>query len=117
MSAVPLWVACDYPDFLLSKELNVHSVKPDCVDKRTGEVNSNYWRHKERYELTRLRYFFLDEMRRLQPGWVHIFGSSQRQRDFDFAVVNFDSENDMPDIYDWLEDVESGREGVKSLCM
>jgi aminoglycoside phosphotransferase (APT) family kinase protein len=117
VSVVPLWVACDYPDFLLSEGLDIQPVKGDFVDKRTGEVNSNYWRHKTRYELTQLRHFFLDEMRMLQPGWVHIFESSKRQRDFDFAVVNCDSEMDMPDIYDWLEDVESGREGVKSLCM
>lgn len=80
-----------------------------------GEVDELYWEHLEHYELTQLRCTFLDEMRRLQPAWVAIFNSSQRQRDFDFAVSACDDLFMMRGILNWLKDIESGAEGIWGL--
>ena len=42
----------------------------------------NYSEQRWLYEATLLRDIFIDEMRRLDAGWVEIFDKSQVKRDF-----------------------------------
>ena len=44
------------------------------------------------YELTKLRRYFLDEMRQLQPNWIEVFDSATAKRDFYIAAQNCDNE-------------------------
>ena len=115
VSALPLWKACYYP-FLLEEKPR-HS-KPDVGNYHhdaNGEISGLYWEHVWEYEATILRATFLDEMKRIEPGWVEVFNKSQLQRDFDFALRNCDNEFLARDIKQWIEDVSCGIEGPKSL--
>lgn len=115
VSALPLYAACQYPPFLLSKSVDIEPIKSRYQHDENGEVAELYWEHLEDYELTRLRRAFLAEMRRLQPGWVDVFESSQRQRDFDLAVMTCDGPFMLRRILNWLSDLESGAEKVQGL--
>ena len=64
------------------------------------------------YELTVLRRCFIDEMQRLEPGWIKIFESSKTQRDFDMAVRNCDNEFLARFINEWLDDFAPRKEVV-----
>ena len=86
VSALPLWKACDYP-FLL--EGRPRDEEPDQNEYRhadDGGPDSLYWEHLIEYELTRLRRYFLDEIRRLDPKWIEVFDSAKARRDFHIAV-------------------------------
>lgn len=87
VSALPLWKACSYPDFLESPTEN-GPPDPSRYDPNDGETM--YWYALENYEKTRLRQYFLDEMRRLEPKWIEIFEASQVKRDFDHAIICYD---------------------------
>lgn len=54
-------------------------------------------------------------MRRLQPGWVKVYESSQQQRDFVLAVEGADDSFMIRSILSWLSDVESGVNDVRGL--
>jgi hypothetical protein len=57
------------------------------------------------YELTKLRRYFLDEMRRLEPKWIEVFDSATARRDFHIAVQNCDNGFLATHITEWLDDV------------
>ena len=67
------------------------------------------------YELTKLRRYFLDEMRRLQPNWIEVFDSATAKRDFYLAAQNCDNEFVAKDITEWLDDVTRRNGAVRSL--
>ncbi|KAK3332336.1 phosphotransferase enzyme family-domain-containing protein [Cercophora scortea] len=118
VSALPLFTACQYPPFLQGKPNEIEPIKHIYQHDEHGQVDEIYWEHLEYFELTQLRRFFLDEMRRLQPGWVEIFESrtSQRQRDFELAVAACDDPFMLRRILKWLADMEeSGVENVPGL--
>jgi hypothetical protein len=54
-------------------------------------------------------------MKKLQPRWVEIFESSQRQRDFDLAVTNCGDTFMIRRISNWLADMDSGVENFQGL--
>lgn len=114
VSFFPLSIACNYPPFLVGEPLEVEPIKTQYTDSN-GEVAEVYWEHLEQYELTQLRLFFIEEMRRLQPGWVKVFESSQRQRDFVLAVQASDDLLTIRNILSWLHDLESGMTAVPGL--
>ena len=110
VSAVPLWKACCYPSFL---ESPVRELEPDrsryrCDEK--GIPNELYWEHMNDYEITFLRRYFMDEMRRLQPKWIRVFEASHMQRAFDFAVNNCDNGFLTWEINQWLDSIGTGTE-------
>jgi hypothetical protein len=57
------------------------------------------------YEQTKLRRYFLDEMRRLDPKWIEVFDSAKARRDFHIAVQNCDNEFFARHINEWLDDI------------
>lgn len=107
VSFMPLSIACQYPSFLEGKPNSTKPIKDQWQDE-DGELPELYWENLEYYELTKLRSFFLEEMRILQPGWVEVFESSQRQRDFVFAVEASDDPFMFRRILSWLKDLELG---------
>jgi hypothetical protein len=79
------------------------------------EPDSLYWEYLMEYELTKLRRYFLDEMRRLEPKWNEVFDSATAKRDFYLATQNCDSEFLAGDITAWLGKVALGNGVVCSL--
>ncbi|KAK9243412.1 phosphotransferase enzyme family-domain-containing protein [Lipomyces tetrasporus] len=115
ISALPLWIACQFPPILQGKPLDKEPIKSKYQHDENGEVVELYWEHLEDYELTQLRHLFLEEMQTLQPTWVEIFKSSQRQRDFDLAVTNGDDSFLIRRVRNWLNDMDSGVENFQGL--
>ncbi|KAL0943135.1 uncharacterized protein CTRU02_201021 [Colletotrichum truncatum] len=107
VSTLPLSIACQYPSFLQGHTLDTEPIKSKYQHDEDGEVTELYWEHLENYELTQLRRVFLEEMQKLQPGWVKVFYSSKRQRDYVLALEAFDDLFMIRRILSWLEDVES----------
>jgi hypothetical protein len=71
-------------------------------DSRPGSL---YREHLTEYEITILRRYFIDQMRMLEPEWIKIFETSQKQRDLDTAVENCDNEFLARSINGWLDDI------------
>ena len=115
ISAVPLWFACQIPPVLQGTPRHEEPVKAEYQHDKEGNVIEIFWEHLEEYELTQLRRVFLGEMGELQPEWVRIFESSQRQRDFDIAVTCCSDAFLIHTIRNWLDDVEKGVEGFQGL--
>lgn len=115
VSALPRWKACYYPSFL---EGRPREKKPELARykrEESGEPADLYWDHLMEYELTTLRRVFLDEMARLEPGWVEIFNSSQLRRDLDLAVQNCDSEILASYINEWIDEIVASPSNIRSL--
>ncbi|OBT67684.1 hypothetical protein VE03_03533 [Pseudogymnoascus sp. 23342-1-I1] len=114
VSAVSLWKACDFPEFLVEKP---RVVRPDQsnydLDNEGGA--DMYLRHSKEYEVTKLRQVFLGEMERVEPGWKEVFDRSQRERDLDYAVLNCDCVLGARDVRWWCDDVVAGRGRMLSL--
>jgi hypothetical protein len=115
ISALPLWMACQIPPLLQGKPLDEEPVKSTYQHDEDGNVVELFWEHVDNYELTQLRRVFLGEMQRLQPQWVEIFESSQRQRDFDLAVSSCNDSFLIRRIRNWLDDMDKGVEGFQGL--
>ncbi|KAL2022146.1 hypothetical protein VTK56DRAFT_5975 [Thermocarpiscus australiensis] len=115
VSALPLWFACQLPPFLQGKPLDQEPIKAMYRHDENGEVAKLYWEHLDNYELAQLRRLFLEEMQKLEPGWVDIYESSQRQGDFELAVAGCDDSFLIRRIRNWLSDMESGVENFQGL--
>ncbi|OJJ46198.1 hypothetical protein ASPZODRAFT_133198 [Penicilliopsis zonata CBS 506.65] len=102
VSALPLWKACDYPAFLQESPRRLEPDPRRYDREANGELADLYWEHRWEYEVTLLREIFVDEMKRLEPGWVDVFNKSHRQRDFDIAVENCDNEFVARHILAWI---------------
>lgn len=115
VSALPLWKACYYPSFL--EEPPRHS-EPDVERyhrEANGEPSDLYFEHLWEYEATLLRGIFIDEMARLDPGWMEVFEKSQSKRDFDIAVQNCDNELVARHIDAWIRDITASQDNLRSL--
>jgi hypothetical protein len=114
VSALPLWKACYFPAFLHGQPRETQP-NIELYDKGKPRPDGAYWEHLHEYEATLLRDVFMDEMRKLEPGWVVIFDASHLQRDFDTAVQYFDSGIVRHEIDKWIEEVTAGNEKPQSL--
>lgn len=115
VSALPLWMACNYPSFLEEKPRHTEPDVGRYHREENGELTELYWEHLFQYETTRLRQVYMDTMRHLEPEWVRVFETSQVQRDFEFAVQNCDSEIFAQRINRWADELASGGSGLRSL--
>ena len=115
VSALPLWKACQYPVILEGRDRDEQPIRDAYGREDNGEVNELFWEHLLEYELTRLRTFFLEKMSKLERGWIDVFRSSQKQRDFELAVQNCDNLFCLRTINAWLDDVEMKKESIDSL--
>ena len=112
VSALPLWKACQLPAFLHGRERNERPVKGNYFVEEDGEVNELYWEHLLEHEQTLLCSTFLEEMQRLESGWVDVYmkSSNRRKADFELAVQNCDIDFCIRDISIWLDKVAQGAE-------
>ncbi|KAK9233993.1 hypothetical protein V1525DRAFT_414548 [Lipomyces kononenkoae] len=115
VSALPLWRACYYPSFLEGVPRHLEPNIGRYHREGNGEPSDLYWDHLWEYETTILRDMFIYEMKRLEPGWVEVFNTSQLQRDFDIAVQNCDNELVARHINEWIEDITTGKVNLRSL--
>ncbi|CAG8098214.1 unnamed protein product [Penicillium olsonii] len=119
VSALPLWIACNFPAFLHGPPRND---KPDREqydveegEPEDGEPCDFYWENLRDYETTLLRDVFIETMKRLQPEWVDVFNKSQRERDLELAIQLCENEFFARDILAWVDDLAAGVENPRSL--
>ncbi|KAJ5189665.1 Aminoglycoside phosphotransferase [Penicillium cf. griseofulvum] len=115
VSAVPLWKGCDYPPFLEERPRRQEPVIGRYKLEDNGEPSELYFEHLWQYEATLLRDIFIDEMRRLDAGWVEVFDKSQIKRDFDYAVHHCDCCISARHIEAWIGDMAAGISNPRSL--
>ena len=115
VSALPLWKACQCPAFLQGRDRNDEPIRDAYGRAKNGDANDLFWEHWLEYEFTRLRSFFLKKMYKLECGWIDVFRSSQKQRDFDLAAQNCDNPFCFRTIHAWLDDVEQKKEPMRGL--
>ena len=82
ISALPLWYACQIPPLLEGKDRDEKPVKAQYEHDEDVYGIEHFWEDLDDYERMQLRRIFLAEMKRLQPEWVEVFESSQRQKRF-----------------------------------
>ena len=110
VSAVPLWKACQMPEFLVSRYID------EMGDDRPKRMDEEYivsQLAKDEaisLEKAQLRNLFLTEMRRLEPYWVDVYKTSERSADFEVAVQLCDSRSNTDTVGEWLRDIEQGKE-------
>ncbi|KAJ5927332.1 hypothetical protein N7516_009105 [Penicillium verrucosum] len=108
VSAVPLWKACSYPSFLEGRPRHSEPIPESYKPEDNGEPNELYFEHLWQHETTLLRGIFMDEMRRLDAGWMEVFDKSQVKRDFDCAVQECDMEFSARNTNAWIKDITAG---------
>lgn len=119
VSVLPLWKACQFPDFLTAterhKKPNRATYLPDNDECNSQEkdldnegVTNIYWEHMMEYELTLLRKVFLDEMRMLAPEWIENMEKGTDKADFDLAVKHCDDSWMAKTINVWLDAWDKG---------
>ena len=113
VSALPLWKACQYPAFLNGRDRDEEPLQQ--AYERDGEINDLFWEHLLEYELTRLRTYFLEQIKQLEPRWIDVYHQSQRLRDFDLAAQNCNEPFSLRIINVWLDDVEENGVEAQSL--
>jgi aminoglycoside phosphotransferase (APT) family kinase protein len=110
VSTVPLWKACQMPEFLVSSFID------EMGDDRQSYIDRNCAATQVLREQTvsrekaQLRALFVAEMEKLEPEWVEIYTSSVKLADFEVAVELCDSIFQLDLVNEWLDDLEQGRE-------
>ncbi|SPJ89689.1 uncharacterized protein FTOL_13050 [Fusarium torulosum] len=97
VSALPLWKACFYPKFLYAPPRHTPEEDP-LQDPDLLAVQDRF-----------LRAVFLQEMELQSPEWMHIYRTSVRQRDLNFAVDKIGNEDKQSQIEAWLTNLERGQ--------
>ncbi len=110
VSAVPLWKACQMPEFLVSRYIDeMGDDSPKRMDKEY-RVSQTAKDRAVSLEKAQLRDLFLTEMKKLEPRWVEVYKDSGRLADFEAAVQLCDSRSNTNTVGEWLRDIEQGRE-------
>lgn len=109
VSTVPLWKACQMPDFLVSRFID--EIGDDRPRHNDGENAAGRTSKDEAITLEKehFRACFLAEMERIEPEWVEIYKTSVRSTDFESAVHLCDSLFKSQVVDTWLQDVEQGK--------
>jgi aminoglycoside phosphotransferase (APT) family kinase protein len=111
VSTVPLWKACQMPEFLMSRYIDEME-----HDDKQGQVNGEGVEDKISKEESisrekeQLRTTFLMEMERIEPHWVEVYMTSVRLADFEVAVQLCDSVFVSDLVDEWLQNIEQGKE-------
>ena len=101
VSTVPLWKACQMPEFLSSTFIDEYGDDTPPSQAKSQAIATD----KER-----LRNVFLEEMKRIDPAWVDIYKNSLRQTDFDKAVQLCDSFFQADHVAEWVQHLEEEEE-------
>lgn len=122
VSALPLWMACHFPQFLQGREreeepvrsqfgedLEDESDNPAGVDALDNEgVTILYWQKLREYEQTVLRRSFLRQMEDLEPDWLVEREKGTTKADFEKAIEQCDDGFCFKMIRKWLDSLEGG---------
>ena len=103
VSALPLWRACQHPEFLIDRIRNEEPVK---ADYGTEDL---YWEHLLEYERGQLCQVFWTEMERLRSEWAEEYSKGKLKRDCERAVSNCDNGWSFKPVQAWLNAYHEGR--------
>jgi Phosphotransferase enzyme family len=110
VSTVPLWKACQMPEFLVSRFIDeIGDDKPGHIDSDSAASRVS----KDEaiaLEKEHFRASFLAEMERVEPEWTKIYWGSVRSTDFESAVHLCDSLFKSHVVDNWLKGIEEGKE-------
>lgn len=111
VSTVPLWKACQMPEFLMSRYIDEMEdyERYGAVDEE-GVHSQKLKAEAISLEKEELRTFFLKEMGRMEPQWVQVYQSSTRLGDFEKAVQLCDSFSKADMVDEWVRHLEHGEE-------
>ncbi|KAF3267085.1 hypothetical protein TWF128_010041 [Orbilia oligospora] len=109
VSVLPTWKSCQLPLFLMNtKARNMQPSEKAYLEREDGPPSSLYFEHLREWELTMLGQCFLQRMESHNSDWMEVYRSSERVRDFDFAIQHCDSGFMVKRIEEWLDTVERG---------
>ncbi|KAI1276813.1 phosphotransferase enzyme family-domain-containing protein [Xylaria sp. FL0933] len=111
ISCLPFHVSCQFPTFLQqANDRFAEPIRNDYLVDQDGSLHAAYYRDRKRYELTRLRQMYIEEMMNTAPGFVDVWRceTSASLRDYEAAVQNCDNEFTIEWVKEWVEAVERG---------
>jgi aminoglycoside phosphotransferase (APT) family kinase protein len=107
---LPRALSTQLPHFL--KGPAQHTVPELDADSEPSEL---YFETLERYEKTRLREFFLEEMARVEPRWIEVYETERKKQDVIIAIDHCENDMLVKWAKGWVEVVVAGREPRSSL--
>ncbi|RYC56077.1 hypothetical protein CHU98_g10126 [Xylaria longipes] len=110
---LPFHEACQFPAFLQqAHDRFTEPVGRYYLIDDSGPPYPAYFRDRERYELTKLRHFYIKEMLHCAPDFVDIWRdeASASLRDYEAAIQNCDNEFTIEPVEEWVEAMEQGRQ-------
>ncbi|KAI1294329.1 phosphotransferase enzyme family-domain-containing protein [Xylaria venustula] len=116
ITCLPLHESCEFPAFLQQAyDRFKEPIFKNYMLDDDGALHPAYFRDRRRYEITRLRRLYIEEMMHRAPGFVDIWRSERGfdLRDYEAAVQNCDNEFTVGIVESWVQAVESGREPAK----
>ncbi|KAI4641671.1 hypothetical protein J4E93_007769 [Alternaria ventricosa] len=120
-TTVPPWHACQIPQFLdglLPTSTTSQSQPPlPLTPEALADKDAVQFHHEQlqAYELTCLRTFFVEEMRRQCPEWLVYWQEGAKKRDVLIAIEECGDDSQWTLINGWLDAVLEGREPKKGL--
>ncbi|KAI0399716.1 phosphotransferase enzyme family-domain-containing protein [Xylaria palmicola] len=112
ISCLPLHEASQFPAFLQQAyDRSEEPVGRRYLIDEGGPPHPAYARNRKRYELTRLRQLYIEEMMQRAPGVVDVWRdeASADLRDLEAAVQNCDNEFTIGVVGEWVAAVENER--------
>ncbi|RWA12331.1 hypothetical protein EKO27_g2768 [Xylaria grammica] len=116
VSCVPLHEACQFPAFLRQAyDRFAEPMIPRYFIDADGPPYKAYFRDLQRWEMTRLRQLYVEEMMRLAPGFVDVWRDERSAglRDYEAAVQNCDNEFTVEMVEEWVQAMEGGRDPAR----
>ncbi|KAI0542572.1 phosphotransferase enzyme family-domain-containing protein [Xylaria digitata] len=114
ISCLPVHEACQFPAFL--RQTYDRLAEPVMPSYLIGGVpHASYFRALKRWEITRLRRLYVEEMMRRAPGFVNIWRDERSAdlRDYEAAVQNCDNEFVIEILEEWVDAMEHGKDPVQ----
>ncbi|KAI1125493.1 phosphotransferase enzyme family-domain-containing protein [Nemania abortiva] len=112
ISCVPLYEACQFPVFLQQAcdRFREPAGRFYLIDE-DGPPHPAYFRDYKRYEVTKLRQLYIEEMLDRAPGFVDVWRdeASANLRDYEAVIQNCDNKFAISLVEDWVEAIEQGR--------
>ncbi|KAI3330305.1 phosphotransferase enzyme family-domain-containing protein [Ustulina deusta] len=116
ISCLPLHDSCQFPAFLQhANDRFAEPVGKYYLAHEDDGPHPAYFRDRKRYEMTRLRRLYIEEMMDRAPGFVDVWRNetSANLRDYEAAVQNCDNEFAIGPVEEWVEAMEHGRDPTR----
>ncbi|KAJ4327419.1 hypothetical protein N0V84_002191 [Fusarium piperis] len=118
VSAMPLWVTTQIPDFLVGPDREEEPCREKYADKAPEDESESedidqgkceiYWDHLMEYEQTQLRKVWMDRMARGRRGWTESMSEDVLKVDFHEAVIRCAGGSFLMEIKEWIDGVDRG---------